>query len=565
VTARAVPWWHDAVVYQLYVRSFADADGDGVGDLRGVIERLDHLADLGVDAIWLNPCYPSPQHDHGYDVADYLDIHPEYGTLDVFDELVAACRARSIKVLMDVVPNHCSSEHAWFRAAVAARPGSRERARFWFRDGRGDGGDEPPNNWIAYFGGPAWQRVTEADGTPGQWYLCTFTPSQPDLNWNDASVAAHFDDVLRFWFDRGVEGFRVDAVPTLGKHPDLPDTPPIPPGTPAPEAMGNNLLASHGEAGHQVWRRWRTLVDRYETDHPGRSLVMVAEAYAPDIETMRSYVRADELHQAFSFDLLLANWQAWRWRTAMRESIEHLAGVPLVFTLDNHDNQRSVTRYGRVDTHLDSGYTGSALIDTGAPVNVESGTMRARAASVALLALPGSIYLYQGEELGLPEVLDLDPDDRQDPIFLRTAGQQIGRDGCRVPLPWTTNPVGNHGFSLSVPAKAPWLPQPEWWGQWAADGQRSDPTSMLALHRTAIALRRSTIAGEFAWANELDDAADVVAFRRGEVLVVLNMGPSPVTLHALAPHRLVLTSRVEHTDPTVIPADTAAWLTPAAQ
>ncbi len=274
-------WWKDAVVYQLYVRSFADSNGDGRGDLEGIRSRLDHLRDLGVNAIWLTPCFPSPQRDHGYDVADYFDIDATYGTLDDFDRLVAAASDRSIRILMDVVPNHCSSEHAWFQAALKAPPGSPERARYWFRDGKGPGGNEPPNNWRAIFGGPAWTRVTEADGTPGQWYEHSFTPYQPDFNWYNPEVIEYFDRMLTFWFDRGVEGFRVDAVPVLGKHPDMPDAPPAPPGLTEAQLWRHNIYAHFYPTGHDVWKRWRRVIDDYERSHPGRHLVTISESYGP--------------------------------------------------------------------------------------------------------------------------------------------------------------------------------------------------------------------------------------------------------------------------------------------
>ena len=223
MTDGRMAWWETAVVYQLYVRSFADSNDDGIGDLAGIRGRLPYLADLGIDAIWLNPCYPSPQIDHGYDVADYFDIEPDYGDLAEFDALVRDARALGIRIMMDVVPNHCSTEHAWFRDALASPPGSSERERFYFRDGRGAHGDEPPNNWQAIFGGSAWTRIDEADGSPGQWYLAVFTPAQPDLNWNHPDVVDYFDGVLRFWFDRGVDGFRADSVTLVGKAPGLPD------------------------------------------------------------------------------------------------------------------------------------------------------------------------------------------------------------------------------------------------------------------------------------------------------------------------------------------------------
>jgi len=347
----ALPWWETAVVYQLYVRSFADSNDDGIGDLAGIRDRLPYLADLGIDAIWLNPCYPSPQTDHGYDVADYFAIEPDYGDLGEFDALVRDARALGIRIMMDVVPNHCSSEHAWFREALAAPPGSSARERFYFRDGRGRHGDEPPNNWQAIFGGSAWTRVDEPDGSPGQWYLAVFTPAQPDLNWNHPDVVDYFDNVLRFWFDRGVDGFRVDSVTVVGKTPGLPDNE-LQQGAARPELGASNAHFTWRPEGHAAWRHWRQLVDAYEADHPGRQLVLVAEAYAPRRpDIMRQYANEEEFHQSFAFDLMLAPWNAEKYRGAVRSTVEAMmpAGLLPAWTLNNHDAQRAVTRFGRAD------------------------------------------------------------------------------------------------------------------------------------------------------------------------------------------------------------------------
>ena len=473
-------WWRSAVVYQVYVRSFADANGDGRGDLHGVISRLDHLAHLGVDAIWLTPCYPSPQLDHGYDVADYFDIEPTYGDLATFDRLVAAAGARDIRVLMDVVPNHCSDRHAWFQAALRAPAGSPERARFYFRDGRGDAGEQPPNNWRSVFGGGAWTRVTESDGQLGQWYLHTFTPEQPDFDWDSPDVVEHFDRMLRFWFDRGVDGFRVDAVGVVGKSPGLPDAPQSAPGTAENDVWAHNPHTVFVPSAHEAWRHWRRLIDQYQVDNPGRQLVTVSEAYTPGrLDLLLQYVAPDEFHQSFCFDLMLSPWVPSMLRRAVGDVYAALAaaGAGLAWTINNHDTQRSVTRYGRADAAFASSYTGNNLVYTGAPVDLVVGARRARAMAVFAAAIPGSLYLYQGEELGLPEVLDLPADRREDPIFQRTQGRELGRDGCRVPLPWTADPAGSFGFSpVDV---EPWLPQPAGWGSWGADAQALDPDSML--------------------------------------------------------------------------------------
>ncbi|MFM2073054.1 MAG: hypothetical protein RLZZ623_3318 [Actinomycetota bacterium] len=555
-------WWETAVVYQLYVRSFADSNGDGIGDLEGVRSRLDYLSQLGIDAIWLNPCYPSPQFDHGYDVADYFDIEPDYGNLAQFDLLVAEARARGIKIMMDVVPNHCSWSHKWFEAAIAAGPGSRERERFWFRDGKGADGAEPPNDWPCIFGGSAWNRITEPDGTLGQWYLGLFTPQQPDLNWHDSDVNEHFDDMLRFWFDRGVEGFRVDAPTVLGKAPGLPDLG----DTLATLGFGDpNPLTTWRPEGHVVWKRWRQVVNQYQRDHPERDVVLIAEAYTakrPDI--FREYVNDDEFHLSFSFDLMLAPWSARFMSEAANESLDVLGPMGLLpaWTLNNHDAQRTVTRYGRADADDESSYTGGNLQNSTAPVDVAIGTRRARAAAMLEMALPGTVYLYAGEELGLPEVLDLPAEAREDPVFIRTEGKQIGRDGCRVPLPWTTDVLSNFGFSPSGDVRPGWLPQPDSFGPLSVAVQEADPSSVLAMYRAAIAVRSTRpefTSDAFGWVPV--DSPRALAFHRGEVLVVLNTGSASLALGELATgHRVLFSSTFGHDDAAVVPPDTCVWL-----
>ncbi|MFF1325547.1 glycoside hydrolase family 13 protein, partial [Streptomyces chartreusis] len=412
-------WWRDAVIYQVYVRSFLDSTGDGVGDLAGVRAGLPYLKKLGVDGIWLSPFYPSPQHDHGYDVADYCDVDPLFGDLAEFDLLVAAARRLGIKVLLDIVPNHCSSEHRWFEEALVAEPGSEARARFHFADGRGADGCEPPNNWHAMFGGPAWSRVTEADGRSGQWYLHMFTPEQPDWNWRNPEVGAEFDRVLRFWLDRGVDGFRIDVAAGLFKHPELPDS--DDPEADARTRDSVNPLAWNQPEVHAVWRQWRSICEEY-TARDGQERLLVGEVSVPTAREHALYVRSDELHQAFFFDLLSAPWEADAFRKVISEAMQDIAGTgsTVTWVLNNHDQVRTVTRYGEPATG------GSGL-----------GAARARAAALLMLALPGAAYIYQGEELGLPEVVDLPDDVLTDPIFRRTGSRARIRDGCRVPLPWS--------------------------------------------------------------------------------------------------------------------------------
>ncbi|CAB4578960.1 MAG: alpha-glucosidase [Actinobacteria bacterium] len=575
----AAPWWRDAVVYQVYVRSFADGDGDGIGDLAGITSRLDHLEALGVDAIWLTPCYPSPQLDHGYDVADYFGIDPAYGDLAAFDRLVAEARRRSIRVLMDVVPNHCSSEHPWFRAALASPPGSPERARFFFRDGRGSDGELPPNNWRSVFGGSTWTRVTEADGSPGQWYLHTFSPWQPDLDWSCPDVVAMFRSMLTFWFDRGVDGFRVDAVAVVGKAAELPDAPPVPEGTAENDVWAHNPYTVFWPTAHDHWRDWRRLIDEYEAAHPGRELVTVSEAYTPDRpDLLLQYVGPDQFHQSFCFDLMLAPWRVDTLRVTIEPVAATLtaAGAPLTWTLNNHDTQRGVTRYGRADATEMSSWTKNNLVYTGAPVDLEVGTRRARAAITLAAALPGSLYLFQGEELGLPEVLDLPASARQDPIFFRTEGRETGRDGCRVPLPWSTDAATSFGFSSAsvgadAPAAAPWMPQPDDWGAYSVAAQQDDPGSVLSMYRSLLRARRSLLDPDapLEW-PELGAHAgphpELLVLRRGTVTVVVNVGAVDLAvaevLPALVGESLLVSSLAGHHDPTVVPADTCCWFGP---
>ncbi|MGW5746860.1 glycoside hydrolase family 13 protein [Amycolatopsis sp. NPDC003861] len=544
-SSRPRSFWDDAVVYQLYVRSFADSDGDGVGDLGGVIRRLGHIAGLGADAIWLNPCYPSPQADHGYDIADYLGVNPDYGSLETFDRLVAEAHARGLRILLDLVPNHCSRQHPWFTAALAAGPGSPERARFVFRDGRGD---EPPNNWQSVFGGPAWTRVTEPDGTPGQWYLHLFTREQPDFDWRNAEVPAYFDDVLRFWFDRGVDGFRIDVCHGLIKDAALRDW--------DPADGGYNAYSWNRPEVHEIFRRWHALAAGYG---PERDLLLVGEVWVPDPADLDRYLRPDELHQAFSFDLLVQPWEAGALRGAIERATARteVHGAPAAWTLANHDVHRAVTRYGivRPEPAPESNDAFAALMRPRGEVDAELGVRRARAALLLLLALPGSVFLYQGEELGLPEVQDLPDEARQDPVFHRTGGLEKGRDGCRVPLPWVADAPA-FGFGTG----RPWLPQPEWFGRYAVDVQEEDGTSTLQLYRRAVRARRERRLGAPGPVEWLDTGADaVLAFRRGNLVCVVNTGSAPFT----APEgwgEAVLTSGGAS---AAVPADSAAWFVPA--
>ncbi len=543
-------WWRHGVVYQVYIRSFADGDGDGTGDLTGLRSRLPYLADLGVDALWVNPWYPSPLHDGGYDVADYRDIHPQFGTLEQAEALVAEAHALGLRVIADIVPNHTSDQHRWFVAALAAGPGSAERDRYWFVDGRGPDGDEPPNDWPSTFGGRAWTRVTEPDGRPGQWYLHLFDATQPDLNWGNPEVVAEFEDVLRFWFDRGVDGFRIDVGHGLAKDPSLPDLGLSGDGT-LPAVVGGEHPYWDRPEVHAVYRGWRTVGDSYD---PPR--MFVGEVWLDEPERLAHYLRPDELHTSFAFELTDPDWQPERFRAAIDAAIASAAaaGAPVTWVLSNHDLPRHVSRYGRPPRERRR-FGADAYDFTG--LDLALGRRRARAAALLSLSLPGGVYLYQGEELGLEEVLHIPAAQRDDPIFRRSGGELPGRDGCRVPLPWRAD-----GPSMGFGSDGAWLPQPESWRALAASVQAGDPSSMLALYRRALRLRRSEPALQsdtFAW---LDGPADVLHFVRGEgssrVEVLVNMSsqavdvPSGDTLlasHDLADGRL--------------PADAAVWLRPS--
>ncbi len=565
------PWWQDALIYQLYIRSFADSNGDGVGDIAGIRSRLGHIASLGVDAIWLNPCYPSPQHDHGYDVANYFDIHGEYGTLEDFDEMLAEAAEHNIKILMDLVPGHCSIDHRWFIAALASPPGSPERARFYFRDGKGENGSEPPNNWQSAFGGPAWTRINE-DENDGQWYMHTFAREQPDLDHTNADVQQLFDDIFTFWFDRGVEGFRVDAVAGVGKHPDLPDQPPVGDDAGVLDVTWINPYLAFRPEGHDIWRRFRTSVENYVDAHPERELMMVAEAYAvrrPEI--IKAFTEPDQFQQMFSFDLMMTPWEKTSIERAMLDPIAILreTGVAPAWTLNNHDIQRVVTRLGRADAHVPESWTNNNLSLSRADVDLELGERRARAMAALIFALPGSLYLYQGEEIGLPEVFDIPDDRREDPVFDRTNGEEIGRDGCRVPLPWTNDAATSYGFSTPQAdgsVDGPWLPQPAGWGERSLDSVEAIENSTLDVYRTLGQMRSAHAVTQPQDAEPVEFGAGLVGVRRGSLVVIVNSTMAPIELdmthEALGGAELVFTSEPGvATAPGTIPANATIWFT----
>jgi alpha-glucosidase len=514
------PWWRSAVIYEVYVRSFADADGDGVGDLEGLRGRLPYLRELGVDALWLTPFYRSPWVDGGYDVADYRDVDPDFGDLAAFDALLADAHAADLRVIIDLVPNHSSAAHPWFVEALAAPPGSPERERYLFRDGRGAHGELPPNDWESIFGGPAWTRVPD-----GQWYLHLFDPAQPDLNWDDPRVHAEFESILRFWLDRGVDGFRVDVAHGMVKAAGLPDV-----GHPNQIGLlGKGRLPYFDQDGlHDIYRRWRRILDEY----PGERIA-VAEAWAETPQRLARYIAPDELHQAFNFDYLDAGWAAPALRQVIDDSLYEagLVGAPTTWVLSNHDRNRHVTRYG----------------------GGEAGLRRARAAILLMLALPGSAYLYQGEELGLPEVLDLPDEVLTDPVWERSGHTDRGRDGCRVPLPWS-GAEPPFGFG---PGGRSWLPQPAGWRELTVARQQADPGSMLSLYRAALRVRADLPGlgdGPIRW---LESAPDTLLFERPDgVRCLVNLGPAAMPVpDGYGPPLLASAELVDG----AVPADTTVW------
>ena len=539
------PWWRSAVIYQVYIRSFADGDGDGVGDITGLRSRLPYLKALGVDAIWINPWYKSPMADGGYDVTDFRAIDGLFGTVADAEQLIAEAHEHGIRVVPDLVPNHTSDQHAWFRAALAAGPGSTERERYVFRPGRGPDGTQPPNNWVSQFGGPAWTRLPDGD-----WYLHLFAPGQPDLDWQHPDVHTEFEDILRFWFARGVDGFRIDVAHGLVKHPELPDVPArLDTADQEPRQHVDHPHWDRDEV-HDIYRAWRKVADEFDGDR-----CFVAEAWADTPERLAAYVREDTLHTAFNFDFLMADWDPEDLRGVIDDSLTMLGavGAPATWVLSNHDVTRHPSRYGRSAARR---WVAGERYAPGGPLDLTLGIRRARAAALLTLALPGGTYIYQGEELGLLEVEDLPDEVRQDPIWERSGHTDPGRDGCRVPLPWS----GQHppfGFSPDDATAPPWLPQPAGWNALTAEAQTGDPASMLELYRTALRLRRAHPAlgdGALTW---LDAPPGVLAFRRDPGFVcVVNLSATP---YPLPDHSSVLLASAPVED-GVLATDHAVWL-----
>ncbi len=543
-------WWRNAAIYQVYPRSFQDSNGDGEGDLQGVISRLDYLKELGIDAIWLSPFYTSPNRDGGYDVANPRDVDPRFGAMQDAEELILAAHNHGLKIIVDIVPNHFSTDHPWFKVALSTPPGSRERARFHFYDGRGVNGEIPPNNWCSIFGGPAWSRIPESDGIKGQWYLHLFDSTQADLNWENPEVHQDFEKTLRFWLDKGVDGFRIDVAHGLAKEEILKDHR-------DPEGLTRALRLDVGdmtraeresllvdvpffdrEGVHDIYRTWRRIFDSY----PGARM-SVAEAWVHPSSRASRYVRSDELHQIFNFDFLLAEWSVDFLKQAIDKTIREVSQVsaPPTWVLCNHDSPRLVSRLG----------------------GGKMGETKARAMALITHALPGSVYVFQGEELGLEDV-NLPDEVRQDPVFFRTQGADKGRDGARVPIPWHATDI-NFGFSSGNP----WLPMPKNWSEKSVAVQQLHSESFLNLYKKSLSIRRSHPALQPNQADNVSQSLEwkifgdeILAFSRNPgFLLLANFSDTLQELTVDGEILLASQPGVTHKDGSItLPAHTTCWI-----
>lgn len=552
-------WWRSSVIYQIYPRSFADGNGDGMGDLKGITEKLPYLADLGVDAIWCSPFFKSPQKDAGYDVSDYKDIDPLFGDLQDFDTLVSASKKLGIRVIVDLVPNHSSDQHELFQAALAAPEGSPERAMYIFRDGKGENGELPPNNWPSVFGGNAWTRTTNADGTPGQWYLHIFDSSQPDFDWTNPAVLDMFDDVLRFWLDRGAAGFRIDVAHGMIKRAGLPDIEVIDTTMGGAKAKDEkDMTFAEIEAFNPYWgqpevhpiiRRWRNVLDEYD------DRLMAAEAWLGPLDRMAHWVRPDEYHQAFNFGYLACPWDKAEMTEVINESLRAFGkvGAPSTWVLSNHDVIRHATRFAYEPGMLPP--QGDGIGPDFPQPDEAKGLRRARAASAFMLGLPGGAYIYQGEELGLPEHTTLGGAYRQDPTYARTQGKRVGRDGCRVPLPWVSKANESNGFSSTGES---WLPQPSSYARYARDLQDGVAGSTLEVYKRVLKVRKqfNLGAGNFKWAPEFMDET-TLAFINNGVLVLSNFAGDPVVIPA---GEILATTQADLTIEGELEHDQTVWI-----
>jgi alpha-glucosidase len=536
-------WWRTAVIYQIYPRSFADGNGDGIGDLVGTTARLESLRSLGIDAIWFSPFFKSPQKDAGYDVADYKTIDPLFGTNEEFYDLLAKAHSLGLRIIVDIVPNHSSDQHELFQAALKAAPGTPEREMYIFRDGKGENGELPPNNWESVFGGNAWTRTTNSDGTPGQWYLHIFDSSQPDFNWENPKVTELFEDILSFWLDKGVDGFRIDVAHGLVKEVGLPDVK-----VGATHVVDETEHPFWGQEGvHDIIRGWRKLLNRYE------DRAMCAEAWVLPLSRMAKWVREDEYHQTFNFGYLETPWDRNALEKVVAESLREFGkvGAPSTWVLSNHDTIRHTSKYGVPSIPLH----GQGIGPNSEQPDEAMGLRKARAASAFMLGLPGGAYIYQGEELGLPEHTMLEGKYRQDPTWFRTNGEKVGRDGCRVPLPWEANGGPSFGFNTTGNS---WLPAPESFKRYARDSQEGVAGSTLELYKRLIKERKEFAmgSGEFRFAPEYSSDSTLAYINNG-VLVISNFGPDSVNVPA---GKLLVTTQHDLTIESVLEHDQTAWI-----
>lgn len=556
-TKENAEWWRSAVIYQIYPRSFADGNGDGMGDLNGVTSRLDSLVELGIDAIWFSPFMLSPQKDAGYDITDYTQIDPLFGNLEDFDKLLAAATEKGIRIIVDMVPNHSSDQNLLFQAALRAAPGSEEREMYIFRDGKGFMKRKAPNNWPSVFGGSTWTRIREAKGKKGQWYLHIFDSSQPDFNWENPKVQEYFNNILRFWLDRGVAGFRVDVAHGLIKRAGLPDT--VEFSTEMGGAKGDDELTLEqlerknpywGQPEvHEINKKFRKVIDSYD------DRIMAGEAWIMPLTRMAKWVRSDEYHQAFNFDYMFAAWSKKDQKRSITDSLAAFGhvGAPSTWVLSNHDVIRHATRLAYNDGELPP--QGDGISASFTQPDEARGLRRARAATSFMLGLPGGAYLYQGEELGLPEHSTLDGKYRQDPTWFRTNGKRVGRDGCRVPLPWEAGVGAANGFNTTGES---WLPQPENYRHLSRDQQSGVAGSTLELYKRLLKVRKQLAlgAGNFRWAPEFENE-NSLAYVNGSVAVVANFGTDPIVLPK---GEVLVTSQVDLSADGYLETDQTAWV-----
>ena len=546
-------WWRDAVVYQIYARSFADSNNDGVGDIEGIRSRLSYLSELGVDAIWITPCYDTPWNDGGYDVANYYEIAKNVGTTEQVTKLAEELHQNNMKLILDLVPNHTSSEHEWFQAALKSDPGSKEWDRYHIIKGKNDG-TEPPNDWRSVFGGASW---TKFPGHPGYWYLHIFDSTQPDLNWENAEVKSEFERILRFWFDRGIDGFRIDVAHGMIKDPGYPDNDVYVAMVDGASSAAPAEYPQWDRPGvHEIYRAWRKVADEYT---PAK--VFCAEAWVGSPERLARYIRKDELQTAFNFSYYGAGWDATKQRNAINESVNTASsvGAPTTWVLSNHDVVRHASRMAP-DLNSNSRTPTSQKLRT---PDLVAGAKIARAATLFMLGLPGSTYFYQGEELGLPEVFDIPNSLREDPAFARTNAVDGYRDGCRVPIPWDIDPKTNYGFS-DQSAEPAWLPQPAIWADYSVAKQISDPNSSLKFYQEALRLRRGLKNlgdGSMTWIDQNSD--QYLAFTRDDLVIATNTSAQAVTIDLPRPGKLLIASAsgVELSGAKLtLPSDTAVWI-----